>query len=344
MLCEPKTGTTVQDWVVRRLYEKTAEEINKCRGIDNVEEAQAEGKSPAVYTTKTEETSVEYMGNQLYFTRHYKHDSYWPDILNRDHIRKVAIRCMNENIPAWSKQCLEHLPDMRGMKENVGDFSIIVTMRDPIAIAMSGLFFAKGELSDSQLNNLMLDSKGCLYIAPYLAIRYSVANILKAYGFDVQLSFYEDFRTEPEKYLYELARFLGLEVEDHIIQEVIEETSISEAKKAQQVSMQHFAERVEIFSDGLADEKGDAVFTRLPLSFCREQQIIMTPVDQRSAEMQTMWRGIGNNPNNYRKVRSGEVRGYVDKLDRATLQKCVDAAKFHLPPELKNRYFGNFSF
>lgn len=55
--------------------------------------------------------------------------------------------------------------------------------------------------------------------------------------------------------------------------------------------------------------------------------------------MQKMWRGIGDNPHNYRKVRSGEVRGYLDKLTPEVLKKCVDFARFHLPPELKYRYF-----
>ena len=235
MLCQSKTGTTVMDWVVRRLFEKAGEKINSCKGIEPVDEYGVKNPSAAIFVSKTEETSLSYAGNKVFFTRHYKHDSYWPDVLTRDTIQKVADTCAKNDIPIWTKKCLDKFHDLRVMKKNASDFSIVVTMRDPISIAESGIYFAKGDVSNKVLNELMLSYKGCKAAVGQIALRYSLAYVLRAYGFDIQLFFYEDFRLAPKIYMYQFSRFLGLEVEDDIITQVLEETSINASKKAQEV-------------------------------------------------------------------------------------------------------------
>ena len=58
-------------------------------------------------------------------------------------------------------------------------------------------------------------------------------------------------------------------------------------------------------------------------------------------EFKTMWRGIGDSEHNTRKVRSGKLRDYLDKLHPETLEYCLNVSMFHLPPELRIRYFSD---
>lgn len=53
------------------------------------------------------------------------------------------------------------------------------------------------------------------------------------------------------------------------------------------------------------------------------------------------WRGVGDSERNAHKVRSGKLREYLEKLTPKTLQYCLENANYHLPPELKYRYYSD---
>lgn len=73
-------------------------------------------------------------------------------------------------------------------------------------------------------------------VISWISLRYSITQIVRSYGFNLELFYYEDLRTNPALFIYKVAGFLGLVVDTEIVNEVVDETSLEATRNLQEVN------------------------------------------------------------------------------------------------------------
>ena len=283
VLCVPKTGTSAVEWIAQSLFEH----IHAALGEDTV--AVKKYKKHALkWDSKTLRLDV--------FGKHH-------GILRTDapeiDVTAAAVECVKQKIPGHSDECLQRIKGLKGYPrapEEVPKMVFFTTFRDPIATAVSWVYYRRGRIGMNPLSNYVMHNQLCEIDSAELALRYRlVTEVLPDLGYSIHPLFFENMRLKPDEFITEFAGYMGLTINEEILALTQGETSLEHMKKVQRMAR------------------------KTPGNFSKET-----------------YSGLSGRGPNARKVRKGAVQAYIEELNEKALRFCRRQAFFHLPQKLKD--------